>query len=120
MIKQFLTILAFGVSLAGAINLSDLIRQPIDRSAVNSDATETAMPESTETPLPECPANEVYSVDMMRCWIDETEARMFAPGLEETIAAEATYETPAPCGWYIPDYSTAIPPPTPIWVCSGG
>lgn len=65
-IRHLLLVLSLGASLAGALNLSDLV----------DDTDTTATPEITETvtgtPLPECLASEFYSVDMKRCWPIET------------------------------------------------
>jgi hypothetical protein len=82
--------------------------------------------EASETPTPDCPEQEFYNVLMDRCWPIETPASEMTetsllgadtqtPDAEAT--AIATYETPAACGWYVPD-APSTPPPTPRYVCS--
>jgi hypothetical protein len=76
MIKQLLTIITLGATLAGAVNVSGLTRlEPVDRDALGNDAPitiSTLEATADETSLPSCPDGEIYNPPMDRCWPDET------------------------------------------------
>lgn len=90
--KQLLIVLALGATLAGTIDLSGITRQPVDRNAVNvTDATETATPEATPTPLPDCEPPEFYDPWLNRCRLPDTpepsETPAWSPEIQATMDA---------------------------------